>query len=206
MFLAACGGDPETLAVTQDPQPLSPTVPSAPEQATPTIADAPTTTSSSLGLATTTTAAGPRVRLVKPCSDFAVYADAQRYFGGDPVGRIALDPDGDGIACEGLPGAPVETTTSTTAAPTTTVPVTTTTTTTTTTTKPTTTTAKPTPITAPPPTTTTTAPPTTTTTVVNVNSIVPSTSVQILPSGTHANLVSLVQNDRPTVFWSWAPH
>lgn len=43
------------------------------------------------------------------CSDFPTQPEAQAAFDGDPIGFAQLDGDGDGRACEGLPGTPSET-------------------------------------------------------------------------------------------------
>ncbi|MFP7300577.1 excalibur calcium-binding domain-containing protein [Neobacillus niacini] len=44
------------------------------------------------------------------CSDFSTWNEAQTYFeqnGGSPTNNVeGLDREGDGLACEGLPGAP----------------------------------------------------------------------------------------------------
>jgi hypothetical protein len=42
----------------------------------------------------------------KDCVDFATHAQAQAYFEAHPGDPDYLDGDGDGIACELLPGAP----------------------------------------------------------------------------------------------------
>ncbi|MEZ5266790.1 MAG: glycosyl hydrolase [Acidimicrobiales bacterium] len=53
-----------------------------------------------------TTPAAPKVWF---CSDFPTQPEAQLAFDGDPIGFAQLDGDGDGRACEGLPGTPSET-------------------------------------------------------------------------------------------------
>ena len=78
----------------------SPTPTSTPESSTPTPTP-PTPESSTLG----TDPGGPD----RNCSDFATWAEAQAFYkaaGGPGSDRHRLDRDGNGIACESLPGAP----------------------------------------------------------------------------------------------------
>jgi len=64
--------------------------------------------------ASTTTSSVPGARAgastTKPlvCSDFERWADAQAYFSTDPAAHAVMDGDGDGRACEGLTGTPVD--------------------------------------------------------------------------------------------------
>jgi len=44
----------------------------------------------------------------KDCIDFATHAQAQAYFEAHPGDPDYLDGDGDGVACELLPGAPAD--------------------------------------------------------------------------------------------------
>jgi hypothetical protein len=62
----------------------------------------PTPAAGAPGTTTTTT----RPRLPR-CDDFATQPEAQKVFDTDPTGLAGMDGDGDGIACEHLPGKPL---------------------------------------------------------------------------------------------------
>ncbi len=59
-----------------------------------------------LAVATVLLLAAPAFAEDKDCADFATHEQAQAYFLAHPGDPDYLDGDGDGIACELLPGAP----------------------------------------------------------------------------------------------------
>jgi mannan endo-1,4-beta-mannosidase len=91
---------------------------------TTTKAPATTTTTTKAPATTTTTTAAPRTTTtsttttvaptttvhVAQCKDFASQPEAQALFDSDPATYAYFDGDGDGVACEDLPGRPVPTT------------------------------------------------------------------------------------------------
>lgn len=89
-----------TLTATATPEPSSPTATSTPQ---PTATPTPTLTPGPTGLKYDP--AGPD----RNCPDFDTWAEAQAFFeasGGPATDRHRLDADGNGVACESLPGAP----------------------------------------------------------------------------------------------------
>ncbi len=91
-----------TVTPTATPTPSAPTAtPTAtPTPPTPTVSPSPTPT-----VFSTATPSVPD----RNCSDFDTWAEAQAFFeseGGPESDPHRLDNDGDGIACESLPGAP----------------------------------------------------------------------------------------------------
>lgn len=73
---------------------------------TTTTAANPSGTSRSTGAEGTLASAPVSTRVVR-CEDFTLQPEAQASFDADPTGRAGLDGDGDGIACEQLPGRSV---------------------------------------------------------------------------------------------------
>jgi hypothetical protein len=96
---------------TRAPATTSPTttIPPTTTTTTTTIRPAPTTTTTTIAAtptpAPTTTAPPPQ------CRDFGTQPEAQAVFDTDPVRFAHFDGDGDGVACEDLPGRPIPTTT-----------------------------------------------------------------------------------------------
>lgn len=71
---------------------------------TTTAARRPTTTTASRRPSSGTFASVPISTKVVRCEDFTLQTEAQASFDADRAGRSGLDGDGDGIACEQLPG------------------------------------------------------------------------------------------------------
>jgi hypothetical protein len=69
-------------------------------------ADWPSTSATPTPAPTAPVSPVPVTRPPSPCSDFDYQEDAQDFFDGDPDANQALDTDGDGFACEGLPHLP----------------------------------------------------------------------------------------------------
>jgi hypothetical protein len=88
-----------TAASTTAPTTTAPTSRPATRKSTTTTAKPTVTTTPKADLVSQPVSARP-VR----CEDFTLQPEAQASFEADPLGRIALDGDGDGIACEQLPG------------------------------------------------------------------------------------------------------
>ena len=94
-------GDSQAVTPTATPTP----VPTS-ETASPTPTPTPTPTPAAIS---TPGPSSPD----RNCSDFDTWAEAQAFFeaeGGPETDRHRLDHDGDGIACESLPGAPSQST------------------------------------------------------------------------------------------------
>jgi len=91
-----------TLTATATPGPPSPTATHTPQ---PTATPTPTVTPGAAGLKYDP--AGPD----RNCSDFDTWAEAQAFYeaaGGPATDRHRLDADGNGVACESLPDAPIQ--------------------------------------------------------------------------------------------------